>query len=72
MKTINFYTGNWQAALRPRAPRVGSFVRIHEAPDAREADDFMRCLRAAGLDLAFVRFMPRLKMDVSMIVRRKF
>jgi len=59
MIEVNAYTGAWQEALRPSAPRVGSLVRVpnpeRDTPDGREWDDFRRCLRAAGRGLQFVR-----------------
>ena len=69
--TIDLYTGDWQAARGPRlvAPRVGSHVRVHEQPDDREWDDFKRVLTRNELALEFVRFMPRLRMNVYRVVR---
>ena len=71
MLTIDHYTGNWQKALTPMpsAPKTGSLVRIHDSPDAREYDDFMRILRYDNKDTEFVRWMPRLKMNVYKIVK---
>ena len=66
--TIEAYTGNWQAELRPSAPRAGELVRIALEPDAREWDDFRRVLRSEGLDLRWERFMPRARMDVHVVV----
>ena len=48
---IDLYTGRWQEALRPTAPPIGTLVYWPESHDARERDDFKRCLRKAGLDL---------------------
>jgi hypothetical protein len=70
MITINHYTGNWQRALspKPKAPRVGSLVRIHDLADAREIDDFRACLFAAGLQIgSFERYFSRLKMGAYRI-----
>lgn len=67
MITINSYSGQWQSALRPAPPRVCSCVRVHDNPDAREIDDFQRCLRSHGLHIDLgdsVKRLPRLKMDV--------
>ncbi len=72
MTTINHYTGKWQRALTPapKAPRVGTLVRIHDNPDAREIDDFRACLSAADLQIgSFERAFPRLKMDAYRIER---
>jgi hypothetical protein len=69
MITINDYTGNWQAACRPAVPRRNSMVRIHDEPDAREYDDFMRCLRSNQLTTSFEYYMPRKKMNVWKIVK---
>lgn len=74
MITIDKYTGKWQAALQPppRAPRVGSHVRISWEPDAREIDDFKRVLREAGLRLgALMKNNRRVCSDTYEIVRRK-
>lgn len=72
MITINTYTGGWQAALPQPKLRVGTLVRIHDNPDAREWDDFRAVLRDQGLwvDLGdSVRRLPRLRMDVYRILR---
>jgi len=65
MLTVNQYTGEYQSALRPRATfRVGSFVRIHDSPDARELDNFRSCLALQGLRIgAWQKRFPRLKVD---------
>ena len=70
MLTINFYTGVWQQALqpKPKSPKKRSLVRISDSPDARELDDFRRCLRESGRGLSHVRRLPRLNMDVYRIV----
>ena len=52
MKTkiqINTHTGRFQAAIRPAVDlsRIRT-VAIHDAPDAREMDDFTRALAAQG------------------------
>jgi len=71
MITINNYTGNWQVACHPATPKVGSYVRIHESADAREYDDFKRLLKLNKLEAeAFVRWMPRLNMNVYKISKR--
>ena len=70
MNTLRNYTGAYQAALRPqpRPPRVGSLVRIHDSPDARELDDYRRHLADSGLCIgAFVRYHPRSKLNVFRI-----
>ena len=72
MITIDIYTGNWQDALTPKpsGPRVGSYVRIHICPDARERDDFNRALKREGKKIGeFIRSHPRLNMDVYRIER---
>jgi hypothetical protein len=69
--TIDAYTGEWQAACRPTAPRVGALFRMADSPDAREWDDFKRCLHAAGRGCDFVRYMPRLNLDVMRVVAVK-
>ena len=53
MITINQYTGNWQAALRPTPPEVGDTVELNDSADAREWSDFKAVLVEAGLDLAW-------------------
>ena len=68
--TIDTYTAAWDAAMRPTAPRVGSMVRISTEPDGREMDGFSRVLDAAGMDIEWRRWMPRLRMDVHRVVRR--
>jgi len=51
-----------------KAPKVGSVVRIHDNPDAREIDDFRACLFAAGLQIgSFKRAFSRLKMGAYRI-----
>lgn len=69
MITINEYTGNWQAACHPKVPRRNSMVRIHDVPDAREYDDFMRVLSSNQLTTSFEYYMPRKKMNVWKIVK---
>lgn len=72
MKTkIHYYTGNWQQALRPTPPRVGSHVGIADNPDAREWDDFRTCLRKHGLRIGSepLKRSARLKLDVYRIER---
>lgn len=46
-------------------------VRIHDSPDARELDDFKRCLQGAGLALRWIHNMPRAKLDVYRIIPGK-
>jgi len=66
--TIDTYTAAWDAAMRPTPPRVGSYVRFHVEPDGRELDGFRRCLWDYGLVAdTWVRFHPRLRMDVFRI-----
>jgi hypothetical protein len=70
--TINHYTGTWQSALCPprKTPRLGALVRVHDAPDARESDDFARALARDGKQLgAWSRRLPRLQMDEYAIER---
>ena len=69
--TINHYTGNWQKACNPVSPAIGELVRIHDEADAREYDDFCRCLKSNKLDREFDSWMPRLKMNVYRIVTEK-
>jgi hypothetical protein len=73
MLTINQYTGNWQYALipTPSAPKVGAMVRIHDSADAREYDDFCQIIKWEKKDIEFVRWMPRLKMNVYRIVKAR-
>jgi hypothetical protein len=66
---IKEYTGNWQAACNPRVPRRNSHVRIHDNPDAREYDDFMRVLTSNQLTTSFEYYMPRAKENVWTIVK---
>lgn len=69
MLTIGSYTANFDDARTPRySPRKGEHVRVSESADAREWDAFQRRLKENRLDLDFVRWMPRLKMDVYCIV----
>jgi hypothetical protein len=69
MIIVDSYTGSWQQALTPRAPRCGSAVRVGLSPDGREWDDFRRVIRDAGLDLRWERWMPRARQDVYTVVR---
>ena len=71
MITINEYTANYDRAMRPSAPRVGSPFRLSESADAREYDGFRATLTQAGLDWEYVRHMPRLGLDVCRVVRGK-
>ena len=75
MITIDAYTGTWNSALRPVAPRAGSLVRIAEEADAREYYDFRNCCSRAGMETdfqaCFVRWLPRLRMNVYRIRRSK-
>ena len=69
MKTkiqINTYTGRFQTAICPAVDlsRIRT-VAIHDAPDAREMDDFTRALAAQGRAVGqWVRRLPRLRMDI--------
>ena len=64
MITINYYTGKWQAACSRGRVNPRAHVLIHDNPDAREYDDFVRTLRDQGLELGdFVRFFPRKRMN---------
>ena len=49
MIKIDAYTGVWQAALRPAAPKGGKKIIIRDYADARELFEFKDCLRIAGL-----------------------
>ena len=62
--TINYYTGKYQSAIRQSKINIRSHVLIHEAPDAREYDDFNRVLKRQGLELGdFIKYFPRKKMN---------
>ena len=69
MKTkiqVNTYTGRFQTAICPAVDlsRIRT-VAIHDAPDAREMDDFTRALAAQGRAVGqWVRRLPRLRMDI--------
>ncbi len=65
---IDEYTGRWQKARRPTPPKLGATVRIHESADDRECDDFKRCLRSSCMDLEWVGWMPRNRMNVYKII----
>lgn len=69
---IDGYTGEWQAALRPVPPRVGSHVWLLQpnagTADGREWDGFSRVLKKHGLELEYLRSTPN-KWDVSVVVR---
>jgi len=69
--TIDTYTANWQTAMRPVSPRIGTRIRMSTEPDAREADDFNRCIRSNDIAMEWVRYMPRLKMDEYVLVVRQ-
>lgn len=57
MVTLDTYTGDWQEALRPEAPEIGTEIRIPDShsPDGRELDDVLRVLRQAELSLVWDR-----------------
>jgi len=55
MIRVGIYTGNWQEALKPTAPKVGTLVSIEEYGDEREYHDFSNCLRREGLTLTYLR-----------------
>lgn len=67
--TINDYTAKWDDAVRHRQTlRAGMRVRVHESSDGREYDAFCRRLADNGLALgAFVRWMPRAKLNVHVL-----
>ena len=48
MLTIDAYTGNWQAAMKPTAPEIGAEILIAYHGDVRELYDMERCLTSAG------------------------
>lgn len=54
---LDHYTGAWQAAMRPTAPRKGTHVLLPETDmvDGREWSDFTSLLRRNGLGLEFLR-----------------
>lgn len=68
MILIDNYTGNWQSACSPSVPKIGTLFRVSEEPDAREWDDFRRVAINRGRDFQFVRWMPRLKLNVYRII----
>jgi hypothetical protein len=46
MITIHAYTATWDAAMAVKPQiRAGTFVRIHQNPDAREFDSFFHHLK---------------------------
>jgi hypothetical protein len=65
MIEIDYYTGQYQAAITPQSKfNTRSHVLIHENPDAREYDDFNGALRRQGLEIGeFVKHWPRKKMN---------
>lgn len=73
MITINEYTGEFQSSLTPQPRfRAGSLVRVHDSPDARQIDDFRRCLKSQGLAIDLgnsLRRLPRLAMDVYRVAK---
>jgi hypothetical protein len=69
---LHHYTGNWQPAMRPTAPRKGSHVLVPETDmvDGREWDDFNRLLRRNGLAMEFLR-AKNSKWNVYEVVERE-
>jgi hypothetical protein len=65
MIEINYYTGQYQAAITPQSKfNIRSHVLMHDNPDAREYNDFNRALRNQGLEIGeFVKYFPRKKMN---------
>jgi hypothetical protein len=62
MITINYYTGQYQSAIPQSDISVRSHVLIHDAPDAREYDDFNRVLLRQNLEIGdFIKYFPRKK-----------
>jgi hypothetical protein len=73
MLTINEYTGTWNKALTPRRsiPKCGAYIRMPDESDAREYYEFKFLLNMAKKDIEFVRWMPKKKMNVWKIIKRK-
>jgi hypothetical protein len=65
MKIIDTYSASWNTA---KPLRVGSLVAISDSPDAREIDDFRRCMRKVGRKLSWQHRMPRKRVDVYKVV----
>ena len=70
MLNVGLYTGNWQQACIPTAPRVNSQFCCGDSPDAREWNDFRLCLEKNNLTWDFVKWMPKKKVNVYRIVRK--
>jgi hypothetical protein len=71
MLTIDNYTGNWQKATNPIPPKVNSTFRTPDSPDAREWNDFKNLLAKHNMSFVFVKWMPRIKMNVYKINKYK-
>lgn len=71
---LNEYTGcfNRNYQNRPHL-KAGDHVRISVSPtaDAREVSDCDDLVEAAGLEPEFLHYMPRLKCDVYMLVKKE-
>ena len=71
MITINYYTGRYQSAIPQGKINIRSHVLIHEAPDAREYDDFNRVLYKQNLEIGdFIKYFPRKKMNQYTLAKR--
>ena len=66
---IDTYTRAWDDGMHQHpALSAGMLVRISEGADAREHDAFQRRLRARGLDVEWIAWRPRLRMNEHRLV----
>jgi hypothetical protein len=70
MITVDTQSQEWQAAMHPTCPRVGSMFRADDG-DGPGWSDFRRLLEKSGLAYEWVRWMPRAKVNVYRITKGK-
>ena len=68
MLTLHYHS-KWQDVFYYRTPQEGNIIRMAVDYHETEMRDFQRCLKNCGLELSFMKLMPKSKLNVYQLIK---